>query len=164
MPTTGDTTTTYYMIPTANSPLLVSVRLIPLIGNPLADLLQPDLKVLVNLGYGSISNGWSQGPANVPTPFGLFPTDINPADVATALANGAVQGVTNAVNDLKTPTLFDTSSLSLFLAGPAHGRPDPQRQPVATASVGSVRRTRERRRPGFLQRRHRQHAHQRGLQ
>ena len=66
LPTTGDTTTTYYMIPTANLPLLVPVRLIPLVGNPLADLLQPDLRVLVNLGYGSITNGWSPGPANLP--------------------------------------------------------------------------------------------------
>ncbi len=117
LPTTGNTTTQYYMIPTANLPLLVPVRLIPLIGNPLADLLQPDLRVLVNLGYGSITNGWSPGPADVPTPFGLFPTNINPADVLTALAHGAVQGVTNALNDLKTPKLFDTSSLSGFLAG-----------------------------------------------
>jgi hypothetical protein len=98
-------------------PLLVPVRLLPLIGNPLADLLQPDLRVLANLGYGSITNGWSPGPANVPTPFGLFPTDINPADVVTALAHGAVQGVTDALDDLRTPTLFDTSSLSLFFKG-----------------------------------------------
>ena len=117
LPTEGDTTTTYYMIPTANLPLLAPVRLIPLIGNPLADLLQPDLRVLVNLGYGSITNGWSPGPANVPTPFGLFPTDINPVDVLTALAKGIPQGVTNALNDLKTPQLFDLSSLSGFLAG-----------------------------------------------
>jgi hypothetical protein len=118
LPTTGNTTTQYYMIPTADLPLLDPVRLIPLIGNPLADLLQPDLRVLVNLGYGSITNGWSQGPANVPTPFGLFPTNINPADVLTALANGAVQGVTDARNDLKTPTLFvDTSSLSGLFGG-----------------------------------------------
>jgi PE-PPE domain len=117
LPTVGNTTTQYYMIPTANLPLLDPVRLIPLIGDPLADLLQPDLTVLVNLGYGSITNGWSPGPANVPTPFGLFPTNINPADVLTALANGAQQGITKALNDLKTPTLFDTSSLSGLLAG-----------------------------------------------
>jgi len=117
LPTTGNTTTQYYMIPTANLPLLAPVRLIPLIGNPLADLLQPDLRVLVNLGYGSITNGWSPGPADVPTPFGLFPANINRADVLTALANGAKQGSTDARNDLKTPTLFDTSSFSGFLAG-----------------------------------------------
>jgi hypothetical protein len=116
LPTVGPTTTQYYMIPTADLPLLEPVRLIPLIGNPLADLLQPDLRVLVNLGYGSITKGWSTGPANVPTPFGLFPTNINPVDVLTALANGAVQGVTDALNDLKTRTLVDTSSLSRLSA------------------------------------------------
>jgi hypothetical protein len=115
--TTGDTTTKYYMVPTANLPLLAPVRLIPLIGDPLADLVQPDLAVLVNLGYGSITNGWSPGPANVTTPFGLLPTNINVSDLVTALGNGAVQGVTGALNDLKSPQLFDTSGLSLFLAG-----------------------------------------------
>jgi hypothetical protein len=117
LPTTGTTTTQYYMIPTANLPLLAPVRLIPLIGDPLADLVQPDLAVMVNLGYGSITNGWSPGPANVTAPFGLLPTNINVSDLVTALGNGAVQGVTNALNDLKSPQLFDTSSLSGFLAG-----------------------------------------------
>src|ERR1700756_1982185 len=53
--TTGDTTTKYYMIPTPNLPLLAPGRPLPLIGNPLADLVQPDLAVVVNLGYGSIT-------------------------------------------------------------------------------------------------------------
>ena len=105
------------MIPATGLPLLAPVRLIPLIGDPLADLLQPDLTVLVNLGYGSITNGWSSGPANVPTPFGLLPTNIKLSDVVTALVNGAVQGVANALNDVKSPQLFDTSGLSGLLAG-----------------------------------------------
>ena len=79
--------TTYYMIPTNNLPLLEPLRWIPF-GNPLADLVQPDLTVLVDLGYGSTTQGWSPGPPNVPTPFGLFPTNINPATVVTALAQG----------------------------------------------------------------------------
>jgi hypothetical protein len=116
LPTTGGTTQ-YYMVPATGLPLLAPVRLIPLIGDPLADLLQPDLTVLVNLGYGSITNGWSPGPANVATPFGLLPTNINPTALVTALANGIPQGITAAVNDLKTPQLFDTSGLSGILAG-----------------------------------------------
>jgi hypothetical protein len=116
LPTTGGTTK-YYMIPQANLPLLAPVRLLPLIGNPLADLVQPDLAVIVNLGYGSITNGWSPGPANVPTPIGVWPTNINPADVLTALGNGIPQGVTNALNDLKSPQLIDFSPLSLLLSG-----------------------------------------------
>ncbi len=117
LPTMGPTTTRYYMVRSANLPLLAPVRLVPVIGDPLADLLQPALKVLVNLGYGSITNGWSLGPANVPTPFSVFPKNINPSGVLTALAGGVVQGVANAVNDLKSPKLLDTSPLSGLLAG-----------------------------------------------
>ena len=48
--TTGDSLTDYYMIPVQDLPLLDPLRLIPFVGNPLADLLQPDMTVLVNLG------------------------------------------------------------------------------------------------------------------
>ncbi len=51
-------------------PLLDPLRLVPVVGDPLADLLQPDLQVLVNLGYGSIADGWSPGDADVATPMG----------------------------------------------------------------------------------------------
>jgi hypothetical protein len=60
-------------------------------GKALADLLEPDLRILVNLGYGDIEHGWDQGPANVATPFQLFP-DLNYQDVFTALAAGAKEG------------------------------------------------------------------------
>ena len=83
--TTGDTLTNYYMIPVDDLPLLDPLRLIPVVDNPLADLLQPDMQVLVDLGYGGITDGWSQGPANAPTPFELFPSDINWGEAATAL-------------------------------------------------------------------------------
>ena len=112
-----DGTTHYYVVPTANLPLLDLVRIVPLIGNPLADLLQPDLRVLINLGYGSITDGWSSDPANVATPFGLVPTHIRLADVLAALATGAVQGVSAALHDLMHPKLFDLSSLSLLFKG-----------------------------------------------
>jgi PE-PPE domain len=69
----GDSLTDYYMIPVGDLPLLDPLRLIPFVGNPLADLLQPDMTVLVNLGYGSITDGWSQGPANVSTPVRAVP-------------------------------------------------------------------------------------------
>jgi hypothetical protein len=67
LPTQGPTTTTYYMIPTQNLPLLDPVRFIPYIGNPIADLVQPLLTPLVNWGYGNPDFGWSTGPANVTT-------------------------------------------------------------------------------------------------
>ncbi|WP_155770720.1 PE family protein, partial [Mycobacterium asiaticum] len=52
LPTQGPTTTTYYMIPTQNLPLLDPIRAIPFVGNPIADLVQPVLKPIVNWGYG----------------------------------------------------------------------------------------------------------------
>ena len=109
--TMGDTLTNYYMIPVDDLPLLEPLRLIPVVGNPLADLLQPDMKVLVDLGYGSITDGWSQGPANVLTPFELFPTDIDWHDVATALLNGVSQGIQDATADLANPDNYQISSL-----------------------------------------------------
>lgn len=80
-------------------------------GNPLADLLQPDMKVLVDLGYGSITDGWSQGPANVATPFDLFPSDINWGDVATAFINGVPQGIQAAIADLENPDNYQIPAL-----------------------------------------------------
>ena len=99
--TSGDYTghNQYFMIPTENLPLLELLRG-NAFGNAFADLLQPALRVLVNLGYGNIEHGWDQGPANVSTPFGVFP-DVNPMDVLTALGNGAEQGWNDFIADLQ---------------------------------------------------------------
>lgn len=96
LPTT-DPTQRYFFIPTENLPLLQPLRLIPLIGNPLADLIQPVLKVLVNLGYGDPAHGFTsatQPYANVQVPFGLFP-DVSPTEVLTQLVDGVGQGITD---------------------------------------------------------------------
>ncbi len=93
-----DTETTYILIPTQNLPLLDPVRAIPFVGNPLADLVQPDLKVLVELGYDRSAY------QDVPTPSGLFP-NVDPATVAAELQQGAVQGVNNALADEGLPAL-----------------------------------------------------------
>jgi PE-PPE domain/PE family len=137
LPTQGPTMTTYYMIPTQNLPLLDPLRSIPVVGNPLrsipvvgnplADLLQPDLKVLVNLGYGDPDYGWSQGPANVPTQFGLFPSLSDVEKVPPLLALGTQQGITDFMHDVSaefssagslTPSL---SSLTIPSLGPPSG-------------------------------------------
>ena len=102
---TGQGLTDYYMIPNDNLPLLEPLLLIPGIGQPLYDLLEPDTRILVNTGYGSITEGWNQGPANVPTTFGLFPT-IDQTQLSDALSNGWQQGVTNALNDLQHPISY----------------------------------------------------------
>ncbi|MGV0625307.1 PE-PPE domain-containing protein [Mycolicibacter minnesotensis] len=95
---TASTATNYWMIPTEDLPLLEPFRGSPF-GNAIADLIQPSLRVLVNLGYGQIEHGWDAGPANVPTTMGLFP-DVNPMDVLTALFHGAQQGWQDFVHGL----------------------------------------------------------------
>jgi PE-PPE domain len=98
LPTTaGDTLTNYYLIPTENLPLLEPLEQL---GAPqwLIDLIQPDLTVIVNLGYGD-------GPADVPTLAQLFPTDVNPITVVDNLVQGTVTGVNNALTDVGLPDL-----------------------------------------------------------
>jgi PE-PPE domain len=95
----ADTQTTYILIPNQNLPLLNPLRAIPLVGHPAADLVQPDLRVLVELGYDRSAY------QDVPTPFGLFP-HVDPATVAAELQLGAVQGVHNALADLGLPPRF----------------------------------------------------------
>ena len=91
--------THYYMIPTEHLPLLAPLRAIPVIGNPLADLIEPTTKVLVNLGYGDPYHGYSTSYADVPTPFGLFP-DVAPGTVFNALVASTQQGIANFSADL----------------------------------------------------------------
>ncbi|WP_343602877.1 PE-PPE domain-containing protein [Mycobacterium sp.] len=95
--TVGDTMTHYYLVPTQNLPLLEPLQQL---GAPqwLIDLIQPDLRVLIDLGYGT-------GPANVATPAELFNTDVNPITVADDLVKGTVQGMNNALTALGLPDL-----------------------------------------------------------
>ncbi len=98
--TVGPTQTEYYIVPTSDLlspglqglPLLDPVRAIPVIGKPIADLLQPDLTVLVDLGYGSTTQGWSTGAPNVATPFGVLPP-VPAHEIVSALVTGTHQGV-----------------------------------------------------------------------
>jgi hypothetical protein len=111
LPTSAaDTLTNYYEIPVTTLPLLDPLQLIPFIGNPLADLLNPDLSVLVNLGYGNVDDsylgGWSQGDADVPTTLGFLPSSSVLDQVPQALANGLQQGITDAIKDLTDPNNY----------------------------------------------------------
>jgi hypothetical protein len=85
--------TEYFMIPTQDLPLLDTLRAVPGVGPAMADLIQPDLRVLVDLGYN-----WT-GYANVDTPVGLSPS-IDWSTVDALLATGAQQGITAAEVDL----------------------------------------------------------------
>lgn len=102
----GEGLTDYYMIPNPDLPLLMPLLLIPWVGQPLYDLLEPVTRILVNLGYGSITEGWNQGPADVATTFGLFP-QIDLGQLAAALGNGVQQGFTDALNALANPISYE---------------------------------------------------------
>jgi hypothetical protein len=115
LPTDGDTMTTYYMLPTDDLPLLDPLPAIPGVGTALADLLQPVLKPLVNLGYGDTDFGWSQGPANVPTEFGLFPDADMVFKAFDEMAEGIPKGIQAALQDVGTSDL-SMSDLSSMLA------------------------------------------------
>lgn len=67
---------TFYFMPTAQLPLLDPLRMLPILGNPLADLLQPFLKPIVDLGYAP----------------GLLP-GLNPLGVAGYAGQGATAGI-----------------------------------------------------------------------
>ena len=119
--------TTYYMITNPNLPLLDPVRAIPLVGKPIADLLQPDLRVLVNIGYGDPAYGYSTAPADVPTPIGLFP-HVDPHTVVADLVAGTQQGVGAFRADLAGITLSDIAKVLT-----PHSLPLPTALPTLTS-------------------------------
>lgn len=109
--TTGGLTD-YYIIPATDLPLLDPLREIPIVGNPLADLLQPDLTALVNLGYGDPDYGWSTTPANEATEFGLLPSLADFEKLPGLLMTGTETGIEDFVGDF-TGTGPNPVSLSL---------------------------------------------------
>lgn len=98
--TVGPVSTHYYMIPTENLPILSPLRAIPVIGHPLASLIEPDMRVIVNLGYGSTTHGWSPDPPNVPTGFGVIPP-VSALEIAQALNAGTQQGISDFAADVR---------------------------------------------------------------
>ncbi len=90
---------TYIMIPTEDLPLLEPFR--GLVPEPLLDLVEPNLRVIVELGYDRT------GYADVPTPAGLFPTHLDPFAVMSDLAAGTQQGINDALVDVGLPKLPD---------------------------------------------------------
>ncbi|TXI57883.1 PE-PPE domain-containing protein [Mycolicibacter arupensis] len=107
LPTSSpDLLTDYYMIPATTLPLLAPLQLLPYIGNPLVDLLEPALRVLVNLGYGSIEHGWSPGFADVPTGVGLLPDLAVLQQVPEALVEAVHKGITDSLDTLMDPSNY----------------------------------------------------------
>jgi hypothetical protein len=128
LPTSGATDTTYYLIPVDDLPLLDPVRTIPVIGNPIADLLQPDLTYLVNLGYGDPLYGYSTDAANEATTFGLFP-DLSDIEMMPGLLlSGAEQGIEDFIGDFTgtgpNPVELSLTSLIDSPSGTTSSLPD----------------------------------------
>ncbi len=82
----GDTT--YYWIPTADLPLLDPLRLVG-VPEPVLDIVEPFLKVLVEAGYDRSI------PFGEPTPAQLIPV-LDPVTLAVQLASSIVEGANNA--------------------------------------------------------------------
>lgn len=93
----ADVYSTYVFLPTEQLPLLQPLR--GIVPAPLLDLVEPDLRVIVELGYDR------SGYADVPTPAGLFPTHLDPVTVAGDLAGGTAQGINHALADVGLPAL-----------------------------------------------------------
>lgn len=129
----GLPTPNYYFIQTPNLPLLAPLRAIPLIGQPLAALIQPVLRVIVDLGYADPAHGFysaTQPDANVAMPFGILP-NVNPLEVIQRLIDGVVQGV----GDFVTAVVNEISGIGrglLSLTLPSPPSTDPAGPPAAT--------------------------------
>ncbi len=120
----------YYMITSSNLPLLSPIRSIPVIGAPLADLLQPNLTYLVNWGYGDPHYGYNTGYADVATPFEAIPPI--PANFFGDQVALAGQGFSAFAHDIGATAL--PSAASLLPAGGSGGLSLPFALPSATAS------------------------------
>lgn len=115
--TYGDTV--YVTIPTKTLPLAQLIRDwgaaqgLSTVTTPLADLLEPTLRILVELSYDRTT------PYGQPAPIGLFPI-VNPVKLVTDLAQAARDGIKAAAADLRTnPPRFDPPSTGKATGGSA---------------------------------------------
>ena len=98
-----DGNTEYFMVPTQDLPLLDSTR--DLGGSAFADLIQPDMRVIVDLGYN-----WTGG-ADVVTPADMTSPPVDTTAVDAYLAAGADQGIIAALVDSGILPQADLSGL-----------------------------------------------------
>lgn len=114
----------YFFIPTENLPLLQPLRAIPFLGNPLADLIQPSLKVIVDFGYADPAHGFATGTqpyANELTPFEVTPP-FGPVygEAFTKFFEGIGQGISDFIADFgpNGSVAQEISAFSLANLGP----------------------------------------------
>src|SRR5271168_3496515 len=106
-PTSGaDVSTDYFIVPTQDLPLLDGLRDGPGAPSAFADLIQPDMRVLVDLGYN-----WT-GDANVVTPAQYTSPGIDTTAVDSYLAAGADQGMIASLVDMGILPQSDLAGLS----------------------------------------------------
>jgi hypothetical protein len=136
----GDTT--YITIPALNLPLVQPLLDIgkdtgtSFLVKPVVDLIQPALKVLIDLGYDRTV------PYGQPTPAGLIPK-INPAALAADLGAAAHQGVHDALADVgvgslglsSAPTVSSGATTRLAGSGTKSVKANAHGSPSATDSV-----------------------------
>lgn len=131
--TYGDTV--YVTIPTKHLPLAELIKTWGTsvgwssVTTPMADLLEPTLRILVDLGYDRTT------PYGRPAPVGLIPP-INPVKLATELAQAGRQGVQAAAADLRAdppqpPALRVTGKSTAAPGRPAARSALPPAQPSA---------------------------------
>ena len=101
-----DGSTEYFMIATQDLPLLDGLRAL---SPAMADLIQPDLRVLIDLGYDRT------GYADVTTPANWSMPNIDWTTVDAELALGAQQGMTAAEVDLGMLPTSDLPNLYPYL-------------------------------------------------
>lgn len=89
-----DGDTSFYLIPTMNLPLLEGIRGFPVFGPAMADLVQPALRVLIDLGYDR------SDPADIATPVSWSMPTIDWDTVSQNLELGMQQGWIAAQVDL----------------------------------------------------------------
>lgn len=113
----------YYFIPTENLPLLQPLRAIPFIGNPLADLIQPSLKALVDFGYADPAHGYTsatQPYANQLQPFDFLPPWNLYGEAFQKFFDGIGQGIKDFIGDFgpNGSVAKEISAFSLPKLGP----------------------------------------------
>lgn len=95
-----------YVIESEFLPILWPLLFTPIFGKPLYDLLEPTVRMLVNLGYGDYHTGWNDGPADVPTMFSLDSQDVDWSEFNAGLATAAQEGWDAFVADLLDPDTY----------------------------------------------------------
>jgi diacyltrehalose acyltransferase len=102
----ADLNTDYYLIPTQDLPMLNDLRYAPGAPSASADLIQPDMRVLVDLGYN-----WT-GNADVTTPATMATPEIDFTAVNSYLDAGADQGMIAYLVDLGVLPQSDLAGLA----------------------------------------------------